>query len=385
MKRVAIFVSCDSFEGFYGGTFGLDRETYLASYRNDFVWDYAVGLQKCGHAVFIYILSYGEPELRRIAEGLCVRFLPLPSWLRAVDALLYRARNLKYGVSVRDHVAHLAYGRALHAALSQDRVDVIYHQEIWTPRFDIVTQATQVPVVGADQGAVYADWMGRAKQASMKRAARVLCQSAMALERANGFGAEAVLMYNGVDTDFFMPPVSGAVRSRTVLTVGRLVEKQKRFSDLLHAIRSLPDFKLIIVGSGPDEVILKSLATELDVTEQVEFAGFVSDRDVLRRLYQECGVFVSTSAWEAVALVVLEAMSCAAPIVVTRIPSFQDLVTDGTDGLLVPVGSPDDVSRAIRLAFDSQQALGAAARGTVVARYSARSLYHRLSALFESI
>ena len=29
LRRVAVFTSCDSFEGFYGGTFGLDRETFL--------------------------------------------------------------------------------------------------------------------------------------------------------------------------------------------------------------------------------------------------------------------------------------------------------------------------------------------------------------------
>ena len=49
LRRVAIFTSCDSFEGFYGGTFGLDRETFLGSYRNDFVWEYSEGLRQCGH------------------------------------------------------------------------------------------------------------------------------------------------------------------------------------------------------------------------------------------------------------------------------------------------------------------------------------------------
>jgi glycosyltransferase involved in cell wall biosynthesis len=385
MKRVALFISCDSFEGFYGGTFGLNRETYLTSYRNDFVWEYAEGLKRCGHYVIIYILSYGEPELRPVSDGLGVRFLPLPLWLRVLDPIMYRLRDTPTGAVLRARLAYLAYGASLQAALLEDRIDVIYHQEIWTPRFDIIAGKSKVPVVGADQGAVYQDWMAPAKRVSMKQASRVMCQSAIALDRVRDFGGEAVIMYNGVDTDFFSPPTSAEPRPKTVLAVGRLVDEQKRFSDLLRAMQLLPDFHLILVGGGPHEAKLKQLAKELGVSGRVTFTGFVTDRAELRRLYQECGAFVSTSSWEAVALVVLEAMSCAAPIVATRIPSFEDLITDGTDGLLVPVGAPEEVARSIRIVQERSWEFGNNARNTVVERYASRTLYSRLSALFETI
>jgi glycosyltransferase involved in cell wall biosynthesis len=121
------------------------------------------------------------------------------------------------------------------------------------------------------------------------------------------------------------------------------------------------------------------------LSERVHFAGFISDRNSLRRLYQECGVFVSTSSWEAVALVVLEAMSCGAPVVATRIPSFEELLTDGKDGLLVPVGSPEQVARAICSAYERQKDLGKNARRTVETQYSSRALYGQLSNLLESV
>jgi glycosyltransferase involved in cell wall biosynthesis len=227
--------------------------------------------------------------------------------------------------------------------------------------------------------------MAAAKRRSLKLAARLICQSLAGLERTRSLGAEAVLMYNGVDIGFFSPAESGQLRPKSVIAVGRLVEEQKRFSDLLRAMHSLPDFTLTLVGSGQDEIKLKKLASELGLTDRVNFAGFVSDRKELRRLYQESGVFVSTSSWEAVALVMLEAMSCAAPVVGTRIPSFQDLLTDGMDGLLVPVGEPEAVAQAIRSAWDRQQELGTNARHTVVTRYSSEVLYGRLSALIETI
>ncbi len=385
LRRVAIFTSCDSFEGFYGGTFGIDREAYIKCYRNDFVWEYAQGLGECGHEVFIYILSYGPPELREISERLSVRFLPLPKWLRGIDPLLWRLRGVKHGPSLRDRTAYLGYGDSLQAALREDRVDVMYHQEIWTGRFDIVVKKTGIPVIGADQGAVYADWMAPGKRRSLRLAARLICQSLIGVERTRSLGADAELIYNGVDINFFLPLETFRPRPKTVLAVGRLVEEQKRFSDLLRAMHSLRDFTLTLVGSGPDEMKLKDLVADLGIADRVHFAGFVSDRKQLRRLYQECGVFVSTSSWEAVALVMLEAMSCAAPVVATRIPSFEDLLTDGRDGLLVPIGALEDIAEAIRSAHGRQLQLGNSARQTVATRYSSQALYGRLSDLIETV
>jgi glycosyltransferase involved in cell wall biosynthesis len=385
LARVAIFTSCDSFEGFYGGTFGLDRETFLATYRNDFVWEYAEGLRTCGHEVFIYILSYGPPELRRIFDGVSVRFLPLPFWLRGADPFLFRLRGLKYGTRLRDRIAYAGYGDALQQALREDQIDILYHQEIWTPRFDIIVSRASIPVVGADHGATFVDWQGPEKQRSFKQAAYLVCQSKPGLDRARSFGGNAVVIHNAVDVDFFFPPSPGQLRAKKVLAVGRLVEEQKRFSDLLQALKALPDFTLTLVGSGPDETKLKSLAEDLGINERVHFTGFVSDRKHLRRLYQECGAFVSTSSWEAVALVVLEAMSCGAPVVATRIPSFEELLTDGKDGLLVPVGSPEQVAQAICSAYEGQKDLGKNARRTVETQYSSGALYGQLSVLLERV
>jgi glycosyltransferase involved in cell wall biosynthesis len=302
-----------------------------------------------------------------------------------VDPFLWRLRGLKYGTQLRDRIAYAGYGDALQKALRKDRIDILYHQEIWTPRFDIVVSQISIPVVGADHGATFVDWQEPAKRRSFKQAAYLVCQSKPGLDRARSFGGNAVVMHNAVDVDFFVPPGPGQLRAKRVLAVGRLVEEQKRFSDLLHAMQALPDYTLTLVGSGPDDSRLKNLAAALGLGERVHFAGFISDRNSLRRLYQECGVFVSTSSWEAVALVVLEAMSCGAPVVATRIPSFEELLTDGKDGLLVPVGSPEQVARAICSAYERQKDLGKNARRTVETQYSSRALYGQLSNLLESV
>jgi glycosyltransferase involved in cell wall biosynthesis len=384
-KRVAIFISADSFEHFFGGMFGIDREAYLRSYRNDFVWDYGRGLRDEGHEVFVYILSYGRPELTQAEDHLSVRFIPLPAWLRPVDALLKPLSSLPGFNAVRERVRFAAYGRSLRKALDIDKIGVLYHQEIWTPRFAVIARKIAIPVIGADHGALAGQTITREQRQAFRQAAYVSCQSVEGLERARGAGGNAVLMCNGVDTTEFAPPTSSEPRLKQVLTVGRMVEAQKRFCDLIHAMSFLPEFTLTIVGSGPDEAKLKQLPAELGIADRVHFAGFLSDRQQLRCLYQQCGVFVSSSAWEAAALVVLEAMSCGAPVVATRIPSFEDLLTDGEDGLLIPVGQPEEIAKAVRRAYQLREDLGREARETIVSRYSSKVLYKNLSDLIESV
>lgn len=384
-KRIAIFISADSFEHFFGGMFGLDREGYLRSYRNDYVWDYGLGLRDEGHEIFIYVLSYGPPEVREVEDHVHVRFIPLPKWVRAVDPVLYRLRRFQFFATLREQVRYRAYGRALQQALKADQIDLLYHQEIWSPRFAVLVPHMSIPVIGADHGAPRGKTVSQTQRDAFSLAAYVTCQSAEGLALAEKAGGRAVLMCNGVDTAFFAAPAAQTARAMQVLTVGRMVEAQKRFSDLIRAMSYLPDFKLTIVGSGPDEAKLRPLPAEVGVADRVEFAGFISDRKKLRELYQTCGVFVSSSAWEAAALVVLEAMSCEAPIVATQIPSFEDLFTDGKDGILVPIGQPEEIAKAVRRAYAQGAELGRAARQTVVERYSSKVLYRSLSDLIQSV
>ena len=383
-KRVALFASVDSFEAFYGGTFGLNRTSFLQSYRNDFIWEYTEGLRSLGHEVFIYMRSYGPPALERVESGLHVRFLHVPLWVRPLDALLFRGRSLARVPAWRERVSYAGYGTQLKRALREDRIEVLYHQEIWTPRFDLIVKHSPIPVVGADHGALYADWMEASKRRALTASAGATCQSQAGLERIQSFGGRGLLLRNGVDEVFFHPPETPQARPKMVLAVGRFVEQQKRFADLLQAMQTLPDFRLLLVGSGPDEARLKELAKTLQVSERVEFTGFVKDRERLRRLYQQCGVFACSSSWEAVALVVLEAMSCAAPVVATRIPSFLELLEDGHNGLLVPVGEPQALAAGIRRAYQMGAALGEHARTTVTQRYSASAVYQQLSDVIQA-
>jgi glycosyltransferase involved in cell wall biosynthesis len=192
------------------------------------------------------------------------------------------------------------------------------------------------------------------------------------------YGGHAVLAPNGCDVSEFFPDPA-VPRSKTVLTVTRLTNKQKRTSDLIRAMAELPEeWTLDIVGTGPDKPMLERLVAELNLSLRVTFHGFVG-RDRVRDCFRCCGVYVMPSANEAVALAVLEAMACGAAVVLSKIRAFEQVVTEGVNGRLVPVGDVTGLAAGIIDAWENRESLGQAAAETVRTRYDKRVLYSQLA------
>jgi GalNAc-alpha-(1->4)-GalNAc-alpha-(1->3)-diNAcBac-PP-undecaprenol alpha-1,4-N-acetyl-D-galactosaminyltransferase len=171
-----------------------------------------------------------------------------------------------------------------------------------------------------------------------------------------------------------------ALRARTVITLGRLVE-QKGLDVLLaawsKASPALPGWRLAIVGDGPLENELKALASALGIQDTVDWLGYIADPFTLLR---GSDLFVMTSRFEGTPNALLEAMACGLPAVVSDAsPGPSELV--GSDetaaGLTVPVEDSAATAEAIiRLARDQtlRNRLGLAARERVRAHDADRAV-----------
>lgn len=102
---------------------------------------------------------------------------------------------------------------------------------------------------------------------------------------------------------------------KTVLTVGRLTHV-KGFDLLIIAwskiAQQIPDWKIVIVGSGEDEMMLKQMAKGLGVDDSIVFAGQQKNMD---RFYRQASFFCMSSRFEGLPMVLLEAQSYGLPIV----------------------------------------------------------------------
>jgi phosphatidylinositol alpha-1,6-mannosyltransferase len=131
---------------------------------------------------------------------------------------------------------------------------------------------------------------------------------------------------------------------RVILTVGRLVER-KGHDLVIRALNRLQDavgqIRYVIVGRGPEEARLVSLAREQGCEGQVQFLGYASDED-LPYLYAACDVFVMPSralaqrdGIEGFGIVFGEAGACGKPVVGGNSGGIADAIDDGVTGILV--------------------------------------------------
>lgn len=195
---------------------------------------------------------------------------------------------------------------------------------------------------------------------------------------AQRFPGDYRIIPNGIDVDRFSrsyPPIPALNDGRpNVLFVGRL-EKRKGLSYLLrawgHVTREFPTARLIVVGGGRGLQHYQSFVNAHGITN-IHFTGLVSDEE-LPRYYQSADVFCAPSTGqESFGIVLLEAMAAGRPIVATAIPGYQEVVTHGREGLLVPPKDPESLAGAlIHLLADADLRHRLSAEGTkTVQRYA---------------
>ncbi len=121
------------------------------------------------------------------------------------------------------------------------------------------------------------------------------------------------------------------------LNIGRLVGyKGQRYA--VEALRDVPDAELWLVGTGPLEAELRSIAANVGVADRIRFWGNVPDNQ-LPALLHACDVFLfpSVTPNEAFGLVLVEAMACAKPLLACHLRSGVTYVCrSGDNGVLVP-------------------------------------------------
>jgi glycosyltransferase involved in cell wall biosynthesis/acetyltransferase-like isoleucine patch superfamily enzyme len=170
-----------------------------------------------------------------------------------------------------------------------------------------------------------------------------------------------------------------------ILSVGRL-SQEKGHVDLLRAFSLVrdrrPTPRLIIVGEGPERRAIERLCSELELAGVVTLAGHQDD---VQPYYALADLFVLPSHSEGSPNVLLEAMAAGVPVVATAVGGVPEIVTDGSDALLVEKRNPEALAATItRLLDDDELREGNAPHfprggGTVRPRLIAKRLVQAVS------
>ncbi len=205
------------------------------------------------------------------------------------------------------------------------------------------------------------------------RADRVICQSVRMSEefdRLLGYRAANITqIYNPAPLDKlqarkadYPSPFSRPARFQ-LLTCGRLTER-KGIHLLLQALAPLEqkgvDFRLTLLGDGPDRDAFEALTASLGLSERVEFRGTTLDTTAW---YLHSDLFLQPSLSEGLPNTVIEAMACGTPVVASDCPGgTRELVKSGVNGEMFENADVADLTRTLNAVLPT---LSAYHEGTV--------------------
>jgi glycosyltransferase involved in cell wall biosynthesis len=202
------------------------------------------------------------------------------------------------------------------------------------------------------------------------------------------------VLHNGVDPPVprLSDKVTAATRDCDVPVIGSIstLIPQKGLHHLIDAAALLRDrgarFRLLVVGDGHLKEPLQKQASALGLQAQVQFLGWVPEASDCA--LPACDIFVQSSLWEAMSVVVLEAMASAKPMVITRVGENPHVVTDGETGLVVPSGDPRVLADGLQKLLDDPafaQRLGAAARRRHQEKFTVKNMVNAYESLYSSM
>lgn len=188
----------------------------------------------------------------------------------------------------------------------------------------------------------------------------------------------------GVDTEIFAPArrvldlrrdLGLPERTRLLIYAGRF-SGEKNIDVLMAALQELgAPYHLLMLGGGRDYEASANVSVRSYRRDSIELAQWLASADAL----------VHAGSRETFGLVLLEAMACGRPVVGVRAGAVPEFIDDKV-GLLAAPHDAHDLAQAIRNLYDRDlEALGAAARARVLARYTWSSALQHLLATYASI
>src|SRR3989338_1984230 len=145
--------------------------------------------------------------------------------------------------------------------------------------------------------------------------------------------------------------------------------------------------KVFILGNGPERKNLEKMVKDEKVSNVKFLCHFGDDTDFLIKFYSRANVFVAPSVWdEPLGLVILEAMACETPVVVTRKGGIPLAVKDGQNGFFIKPRNSQDMAEKINTLFNNEPLrlkMAKRAREIAVARFSWEMIAHRFENIYQ--
>jgi len=214
---------------------------------------------------------------------------------------------------------------------------------------------------------------------------------AQELKEYNIKPSELIITGNGVDEKFFnykQKKPEGNIKY--IMFAGR-IDREKGLFDLVECGRYISkersDVRFIIAGKGRDFNKLKKKIKKIGLQDKFILTGQVN-KNQLVKLYQNATIFILPSYHEGLPSVVLEAMSCGLPVIVTDVRGNRELISNGETGIVIPPRSPKKMAKTISTLLDDgklRKKLGENARKIIEKNYTWDKISNKFLECYKSL
>lgn len=146
------------------------------------------------------------------------------------------------------------------------------------------------------------------------------------------------------------------IREHNILFAGTIIPR-KGYMDLIQAFAKIADkhkdWTVVFAGNGEIEKA-KDAAKNLNVDRQIKFLGWVSGKEK-EHAFQTASIYCLASDGEGFPMGVLDAWAYGIPCVVTPVGGIPDIVSDGKNGLVFPVGDIDALSNKLEMLISDEE------------------------------
>ncbi len=247
--------------------------------------------------------------------------------------------------------------------------------------------AGDVEAFQAEAGGARVRALRAARDWQLGGAARILCPSEFlrSIVLSWGIAPERVeVLPNPAPVVAIDPRTRDETRRRLGLDgpllvfAGRLTA-QKSLELALGALARTSGISLVVAGDGDRRSALERLAGELGLDGRVRFVG-PQPRERVLELFAAADAAVLSSSWENFPHAVVEALAVGTPVLATASGGVAEVVEDGVNGLLVPVGDVAALARAFERYFGEEELRGVLEAGAApsVERLEPGHVYGRL-------
>lgn len=369
-----------------------------------------------GNPDFVRLSTELARKKHRVSVATCFRAVDRPTKKNDVNIIEIKPLIGIHGLTrARSYPLSFPFSKMYRIVLKEG-INVIHALDdysINTGAAALVSWTTKVPFVctiqgmGAKTGHPLVDatielYDRTVERVITRRSSKVILLSKRLFLRATKLGVnknKVAVIPSGVDYNFFDPERS-KVKNRAKLLrkelnigddivigyVGRLIPT-KGVAHLILAVKQIqrenPNIVLLVVGDGPQKEDLRVMSKDLKI--RANFAGW---QDETAPYYALMNIFALPSFSEGLPNVVLEAMAMEKPVVATDIGGIPDLVKNGENGYLVPVGNCQQMALALRklvLDSDLRTSMGRFGRQKIKRFFAWDAIVQKIEKIYDEI